>query len=70
MIHRPAARSITRRDALRTMGCGFGYLSLASLVAVLVVSLLSAAFAGVFSSTTAAAAISNTTKRVGSVSGG
>jgi hypothetical protein len=32
MIHRPAARPITRRDALRTMGCGFGYLSLASLV--------------------------------------
>ena len=32
MIHRPAVRQITRRDALRTMGCGFGYLSLASLV--------------------------------------
>ena len=32
MIHRPAARPITRRDALRTMGCGFGYLSLAGLV--------------------------------------
>jgi hypothetical protein len=32
MIHRPATRSITRRDALRTMGCGFGYLSLAGLV--------------------------------------
>lgn len=32
MIHRPAAQPITRRDALRTMGCGFGYLSLASLV--------------------------------------
>ncbi len=32
MTHRPAARPITRRDALRTMGCGFGYLSLASLV--------------------------------------
>jgi Protein of unknown function (DUF1501) len=32
MIHRPASRPMTRRDALRTMGCGFGYLSLASLV--------------------------------------
>jgi hypothetical protein len=32
MIHRPAVRPVTRRDALRTMGCGFGYLSLASLV--------------------------------------
>jgi hypothetical protein len=32
MIHRPGNRPITRRDALRTMGCGFGYLSLASLV--------------------------------------
>ncbi|MGB6686935.1 MAG: DUF1501 domain-containing protein [Terracidiphilus sp.] len=32
MIHRPASRPITRREALRTMGCGFGYLSLASLV--------------------------------------
>ena len=32
MIHRPAMRPITRRDALRTMGCGFGYLSLAGLV--------------------------------------
>lgn len=32
IIHRPATRPITRRDALRTMGCGFGYLSLASLV--------------------------------------
>src|SRR5580700_1741369 len=32
MIHKPAANAITRRDALRTMGCGFGYLSLASLV--------------------------------------
>jgi hypothetical protein len=32
MIHRPAGRPITRRDALRTMGCGFGYLSLASMV--------------------------------------
>ena len=32
MRHKPAANAITRRDALRTMGCGFGYLSLASLV--------------------------------------
>jgi hypothetical protein len=32
MIHTPASRPITRRDALRKMGCGFGYLSLASLV--------------------------------------
>lgn len=32
MTHRPAGRSITRRDAFRTMGCGFGYLSLASMV--------------------------------------
>src|ERR1700688_2689468 len=32
MIHKPMANAITRRDALRTMGCGFGYLSLASLV--------------------------------------
>ena len=32
MRHKPAANPITRRDALRTMGCGFGYLSLASLV--------------------------------------
>jgi hypothetical protein len=32
MIHTPANRPITRRDALRKMGCGFGYLSLASLV--------------------------------------
>lgn len=32
MIHRPASRPITRRDALRKMGCGFGYLSLASMV--------------------------------------
>ena len=32
MIHRPASRPVTRREALRTMGCGFGYLSLASLV--------------------------------------
>src|ERR1700683_2971359 len=32
MIHKPIANAITRRDALRTMGCGFGYLSLASLV--------------------------------------
>ena len=32
MIHRPANRPMTRRDALRTMGCGFGYMSLASLV--------------------------------------
>ncbi len=32
MIHTPASRPMTRRDALRTMGCGFGYLSLASLV--------------------------------------
>ncbi len=32
MIHRPTGRPITRRDALRTMGCGFGYLSLASMV--------------------------------------
>ena len=32
MRHKPAPNAITRRDALRTMGCGFGYLSLASLV--------------------------------------
>jgi hypothetical protein len=32
MFHRPANQPITRRDALRKMGCGFGYLSLASLV--------------------------------------
>jgi hypothetical protein len=32
MIHRPASRPMSRRDALRTMGCGFGYMSLASLV--------------------------------------
>lgn len=32
MIHIPASRALTRREALRTMGCGFGYLSLASLV--------------------------------------
>ncbi|WP_058187397.1 DUF1501 domain-containing protein [Terracidiphilus gabretensis] len=32
MIHRPSGRPMTRRDALRTMGCGFGYLSLASMV--------------------------------------
>jgi hypothetical protein len=32
MFHQPASRPITRRDALRKMGCGFGYLSLASMV--------------------------------------
>ncbi len=32
MLHTPASRPITRREALRKMGCGFGYLSLASLV--------------------------------------
>src|SRR6476619_6902913 len=32
MRHKPSTNAITRRDALRTMGCGFGYLSLASLV--------------------------------------
>ncbi|HUA96817.1 MAG TPA: DUF1501 domain-containing protein [Terracidiphilus sp.] len=32
MIHTPASRPITRRDALRKLGCGFGYLSLASMV--------------------------------------
>jgi len=32
MLHTPSARPLTRRQALRTMGCGFGYLSLASLV--------------------------------------
>ena len=32
MLHTPSARPLTRREALRTMGCGFGYLSLASLV--------------------------------------
>ncbi|HVU48962.1 MAG TPA: DUF1501 domain-containing protein [Terracidiphilus sp.] len=32
MFHRPANQPITRREALRRMGCGFGYLSLASLV--------------------------------------
>ena len=32
MFHTPTPRMLTRRQALRTMGCGFGYLSLASLV--------------------------------------
>lgn len=32
MVHTPASRPITRREALRKMGCGFGYISLASLV--------------------------------------
>ena len=32
MMHKPTANALTRRDALRTLGCGFGYLSLASLV--------------------------------------
>ena len=32
MLYTPSARPLTRRQALRTMGCGFGYLSLASLV--------------------------------------
>jgi hypothetical protein len=32
MAHNPAIRPLTRRQALKTMGCGFGYLSLASLV--------------------------------------
>jgi hypothetical protein len=32
MFHTPPNRMLTRRQALRTMGCGFGYLSLASLV--------------------------------------
>jgi hypothetical protein len=32
MFHNPASHLMTRRDALRKMGCGFGYLSLASLV--------------------------------------
>jgi hypothetical protein len=32
MLHTPTNRPLTRRQALRTMGCGFGYLSLASLV--------------------------------------
>jgi hypothetical protein len=32
MVHTPASRPMTRRDALRKMGCGFGYLSLAGLV--------------------------------------
>jgi hypothetical protein len=32
MMHTPANRPMTRREALRKMGCGFGYLSLASLV--------------------------------------
>src|SRR5215469_9955776 len=32
MIHKPVANALTRRNALRTLGCGFGYLSLASLV--------------------------------------
>jgi hypothetical protein len=32
MVHMPASRPMTRRDALKKMGCGFGYLSLASLV--------------------------------------
>jgi Protein of unknown function (DUF1501) len=32
MLHIPTNRPLTRRQALKTMGCGFGYLSLASLV--------------------------------------
>jgi hypothetical protein len=32
MLHTPTNRPLTRRQALKTMGCGFGYLSLASLV--------------------------------------
>ena len=32
MLHTPSTRPFTRRQALKTMGCGFGYLSLASLV--------------------------------------
>jgi len=32
MLHTPSTRPLTRRQALKTMGCGFGYLSLASLV--------------------------------------
>jgi hypothetical protein len=32
MSHTPTTRPLTRRQALKTMGCGFGYLSLASLV--------------------------------------
>lgn len=32
MFHKPATSPMTRRDALRKMGCGFGYLSLAGLV--------------------------------------
>jgi hypothetical protein len=32
MLHTPTVRPMTRREALRKMGCGFGYLSLASLV--------------------------------------
>ena len=32
MFHRPTVRPMTRRDALKKMGCGFGYLSLAGLV--------------------------------------
>ncbi|MGA3133188.1 MAG: DUF1501 domain-containing protein, partial [Terracidiphilus sp.] len=32
MVHTPASRPITRREALRKMGCGFGYISLAGLV--------------------------------------
>jgi Protein of unknown function (DUF1501) len=32
MSHAPAFRPMTRRQALKKMGCGFGYLSLASLV--------------------------------------
>jgi Protein of unknown function (DUF1501) len=32
MLHTPTNRPLTRRQALKTMGCGFGYMSLASLV--------------------------------------
>ena len=32
MFHSPASRPMTRRDALKKMGCGFGYMSLASMV--------------------------------------
>ena len=32
MFHKPAAVPMTRREALKRMGCGFGYLSLAGMV--------------------------------------
>lgn len=32
MLHKPTRNPMTRREALKKMGCGFGYMSLASLV--------------------------------------